>query len=984
MENVLKDFVNYMDNIESHIDAYATSCGDAGWWRRGDTHKGTKTKGHTVGDVMKCRLMVGALYFVTDWSNQLQKDNDPSENDTAMKAIMRCMVADVFAYILANINCGHMWLGPDQAWYIMKGMGGPGGFVNPISSGKCALDAYKDTRVGTADLQGAVKNWLQQSKRIRNRMEAIEKNPHCNIGWEKYKKDMGEQGEAEDSSSIFQEHHMQELVKKQVQELFTKIRNTVQKKVHRERNTTGGYRELRDSDVDSEDEEDPQRTTVPTAEPPNATAGGTKTIVPAAAGEQEDSKKDKSNEDNKGQPEAEEPKDTTKAEGKTTTPSTPDTVPVARSDGSVEEPPQPPPALPPAQPTSGAATGAAGQAAAPQSPPAAAPAAGDSSGKDQSSGGTSTDQVADNKGKCTKGPQVFKETNTGMGISGATSSIVLSFAPTSENDDDCDKRSKDSSEGTEAGENKDTTDQNQTAQAPAAAAPKAEPTQEAAHQPAPGLGHTGASGSNGSPGDTGPSGAAGPTGQGSTGTGSAGNTNPGSTGDQPPGSSGPGSTGTSTTGATSGEGSKGNFELDIALPTGRGNVGGSYGTGPTPGPKGNPPQTVQHDGPFFPDLTADVLTATTPILFFLASVIVALLGYSLWKYFAHLGQKRRRTYRTVRDVPSPPLDEDILDHLQRGDLPPPAYGYTMVTQPASIPGRKRPPRVHKRTIIELHLQVLHECEATNWENVKDDYLHILVEEFMAGNTTCTSSSDVCTPDDGFATQDSTTNADSRTRDTPTYSDEPDACPRNEEDPDPWSCMETIQLDAEQRRAHSNPEHATSDCIHWINWIDRNTHLLQACMTQPWFLQLKADWQQYLREHIAANAASGVNTTAATLESKKHAWKEWVAKQHRQMRMYKEEWFQHLLNNVEQETESQNGQAPIVEHNLEVEKVMGTEHMLRVRNSPGSQPLHEQYYNKNKLSSKLWMLLLASVIEECEVECRLHETELYVDDLLEQL
>ncbi|KJP84810.1 hypothetical protein AK88_05554, partial [Plasmodium fragile] len=35
--------------------------------------------------------------------------------------------------------------------------------------------------------------------------------------------------------------------------------------------------------------------------------------------------------------------------------------------------------------------------------------------------------------------------------------------------------------------------------------------------------------------------------------------------------------------------------------------------------------------PDVPELTADVLTATTTILLFVASVIVALLGYSLWK-----------------------------------------------------------------------------------------------------------------------------------------------------------------------------------------------------------------------------------------------------------------------------------------------------------------------------------------------------------------
>ncbi|KJP87552.1 hypothetical protein AK88_02856 [Plasmodium fragile] len=45
-------------------------------------------------------------------------------------------------------------------------------------------------------------------------------------------------------------------------------------------------------------------------------------------------------------------------------------------------------------------------------------------------------------------------------------------------------------------------------------------------------------------------------------------------------------------------------------------------------------------GPFFPDLTDTVLTATTPILFFLTSVIFALLGYSLWKVIMPNGYLR--------------------------------------------------------------------------------------------------------------------------------------------------------------------------------------------------------------------------------------------------------------------------------------------------------------------------------------------------------
>ncbi|KJP85186.1 hypothetical protein AK88_05180 [Plasmodium fragile] len=134
------------------------------------------------------------------------------------------------------------------------------------------------------------------------------------------------------------------------------------------------------------------------------------------------------------------------------------------------------------------------------------------------------------------------------------------------------------------------------------------------------------------------------------------------------------------------------------------------------------------------------------------------------------------------------------------------------------------------------------------------------------------------------------------------------------------------------------------------------------------------------------AAHGASGEAATMDRKKlDLWKEWVAKQHRQMCMYGQEaWFQHLLNNVEQQTVSDKGAVPRVEKHLELDNVLAAEDMLRVRDVPRAQ-LHKQPYMTKPLTApKLWMLVLAFVIEECELESSMQEKELYVDDLLEQL
>ncbi|KJP85059.1 hypothetical protein AK88_05314 [Plasmodium fragile] len=249
-----------MDRIEPRLDMYATSCGDAGWGRRGAPHQGRAYTDHSVGDVMKCRLMVGALFFIPGWSNPMHHDKDQSENDTAMKAIMRCMVANVFAYILAAIKCRYEWPGVDRAWTIMQELAvGSGDPSNPISRGTCTQDTYKDIKIGTGNLQAAVKKWLQQSTKIRDSIKQIEKNPKCKMHWEMYKKNLEARREDADLSSIFKKATMQTLVKEQIKEVLTTISKKVHKKVQKARNRPEGSTHLGDSALDSSDEEEEEQ-----------------------------------------------------------------------------------------------------------------------------------------------------------------------------------------------------------------------------------------------------------------------------------------------------------------------------------------------------------------------------------------------------------------------------------------------------------------------------------------------------------------------------------------------------------------------------------------------------------------------------------------------------------------------------------------------------------------------------------------------------
>ncbi|KJP86480.1 hypothetical protein AK88_03856 [Plasmodium fragile] len=448
MQNVLEQFVNYMEETEQHIDAYAVSCGDAGWTRRGDTHQGTFYTGHTVADVMKCSLMLGALYFVTGWTPNKAPDTDDSQNDTEMKAIMRCIVANVFAYILAEIKCRDEWPAVDRAWYIMKGMGGQGGVETSISAGTCALDAYKDTQVGTGDLQGAVKKWLQKSTTIRNRMEAIEKNPQCNIKWAEYKRRMQQTGEDAEISSIFKKGNMQMLLKEQIKEVFKTITNTVRKKVDKARKRVEVSVDSPNSDVESEDEDEDDE------EPKNAHKDmkertGT-TPVQAAGGDQRGA-----------QPSSPSPEGTSgtgstggsPSQGpRTTDVGTPDPsaaeAPVGKPPGSAaptaqpqapaspvvpaSPPAPPPPADTPNEPPAPAGTGTQRPGPGQQPPPAASPTEAGTPAAPGADGKSKESQVTDSDAKSPGKPTCPASTGTSAGVSiscETTSDEVLGMTP---------------------------------------------------------------------------------------------------------------------------------------------------------------------------------------------------------------------------------------------------------------------------------------------------------------------------------------------------------------------------------------------------------------------------------------------------------------------------------------------------------------------------------------------------------------------------
>ncbi|ANQ05734.1 SICA antigen [Plasmodium coatneyi] len=106
-------------------------------------------------------------------------------------------------------------------------------------------------------------------------------------------------------------------------------------------------------------------------------------------------------------------------------------------------------------------------------------------------------------------------------------------------------------------------------------------------------------------------------------------------------------------------------------------------------------------------------------------------GYAS-KYFSLPGKRRR--YKRAHQVRGPPsLEEQLPDHVGQQDGP---QEYTLVKERKShsTPKKGRKKRgVGRRMIIDIHLEVLDECQKGDVALTKEDYFTILVQEFMGSN-----------------------------------------------------------------------------------------------------------------------------------------------------------------------------------------------------------------------------------------------------------
>ncbi|CAI7718620.1 STP1 protein [Plasmodium vivax] len=332
-------------------------------------------------------------------------------------------------------------------------------------------------------------------------------------------------------------------------------------------------------------------------------------------------------------------------------------------------------------------------------------------------------------------------------------------------------------------------------------------------------------------------------------------------------------------------------------------------------------------------------TEELPILRY-SSIIPVLIGgitiFILLSKYSPLGllfgnkKKKRHLKQTPKVAVKPPHLEKVSELVERDnledmihDIP---YGYRIykIRNNVYMPKKKKK---FKKTIIDIHLEVLDECQKDQWELNKRNFQEIILDEFMK--------------DENIV------------------------------------CSHTSYNDSIITNMCNNEEIVKKKTL-WVNWIERNKGTLEECKNEIWFNMLKSEWKQeqyiYLQK-IEESEQSQLNEkkNIPLIEMQKDIWRQWVAKQHKLMEMYSEkDWFMHLLKCVEEEpneleTENSNEKVSLI--NLdELEK----------------QKLYQQLYKKKQLITKLWILILSLVVEECENEDNINDKELYLDSFLQNL
>ncbi|KAI4833799.1 uncharacterized protein MKS88_000219 [Plasmodium brasilianum] len=232
-----------------------------------------------------------------------------------------------------------------------------------------------------------------------------------------------------------------------------------------------------------------------------------------------------------------------------------------------------------------------------------------------------------------------------------------------------------------------------------------------------------------------------------------------------------------------------------------------------------------------------------------------------------------------------------------------------------------------KTIIEVHMQVLEECRNEDWENKKEEFLKICLDEFKK--------------------------KDYRTYPNLTYND----------------------LITENIKSSNDIEKQN---ILWNKWVETHRYLFAKLKKEDWYNNLKNEWKKelaYIQEiDKLKKKSSNENRKIPFLEIEKDLWKQWISKNCNIIEQYLEqEWLKVLTEKLQSISEE-----CVSEETINYISLINIEEL---QNKENYKELYK--YIKKKLLTKLCILVLMSILEECTKEVNFNNRESYFDSSINE-
>ncbi|SBT58638.1 STP1 protein [Plasmodium ovale wallikeri] len=333
------------------------------------------------------------------------------------------------------------------------------------------------------------------------------------------------------------------------------------------------------------------------------------------------------------------------------------------------------------------------------------------------------------------------------------------------------------------------------------------------------------------------------------------------------------------------------------------------------------------------------LTHIIPTLLVILATLTLL--FQLYKYTPFgflLGRRRKRKKQDLKrifEIPEKPAYEypNITVHeWEDPNLVGKAVENDVYTKLLKINRYKQEmqkrKKENKKTLIEVHMEVLEEYKSDEWELHKGDFLEICLRGFI-----------------------------------------------NEEN-DNYSKLPNIELTAKSTKNDKIIENIQKHEILWNNWIENHRNILEQWKKEDWFQNLKNEWKN--EEHMYKEKNDKLQENILNEEEKhsivsqKDIWRKWISKQANLIDIFnKEDWFKSMVYAQDKEKDNYH----INEYN---NVTVTTETQLK-----NEKPNHE--YSRSKgIIQKFMVQIHMMVLEECIKEEIIKQKELCIDNFIEDI